>query len=436
VYRRLAEIAFTKLVVTCSLVAIVLLGSSAARKRATSRRVESKLRQVEEQCRNLETQVQYAQKLESLGVLAGGIAHDFNNLLMGILGHASLALGKLPPTSEARKDIQKIESVGLRAAELTNQLLAYSGKGTFTVTVVNPSNLVAEMGSFLYTVISKHSVVRYGLSDDPTAVEGDASQLRQVVMNLILNASEALQGLDGTIDVRTGDTYASRQYLQKSYLDDNLPSGRYVYLDVIDTGCGMDEPTLLRIFDPFFTTKFTGRGLGLAAVLGIVRGHHGTLRITSAAGSGTSVRVLLPLTEAAEENRREDLAPRSLTRVSGSVLVVDDEDAIRSVSASTLERYGFTVLEARDGLKGVEIFSRHQNEISAVVLDLTMPHVDGEAVLREIRQIRPEIPVILSSGYSEHDIKGRFAADGFTGFLQKPYPMRKLVEKVCEALQR
>jgi two-component system cell cycle sensor histidine kinase/response regulator CckA len=385
--------------------------------------------------RALEAKVQHAQKLESLGVLAGGIAHDFNNLLVGILGNASLALMDLPDDSPLREMIADIETTALRAADLTKQMLAYSGKGRFLVHPVDLNALVREMAHLLQTVISKRAALRFAFATDMPAVEADATQLRQIVMNLITNASDALGATDGTITLRTGILQATRDVLRSSYVDDELPEGAYAFIEVEDTGCGMDTETIERIFDPFFSTKFTGRGLGLAATLGIVRGHRGTIKVTSAPSRGTTFTVLLPCSlttttiGAADAERR-----RERFRGSGAVLVVDDDETVRVVAQHMLERSGFTVLTARDGAEGVSTFRANAQQVSLVLLDLTMPSLSGEEAFRAMRQVRPDVRVVLMSGYGSHELATRFGAEGLAGFIQKPFRLEELEACLTTAL--
>src|SRR5713101_2785134 len=391
-------------------------------------------KRAEEERKRREDQMQHAQKLESLGVLAGGIAHDFNNLLVSILGNAGLALMELAPESPARPTIQSIEAAALRSAELTKQLLAYSGKGRFLIQPLNLSRLVEEMAHLLKMSISKKSVFRTRLARDLPAIEADAAQIQQVVMNLIINASEALGDNVGDIVVSTGVIDADRAYLSEVFLDEQLPEGRYVYLEVSDTGCGMNKETRSRIFDPFFTTKFTGRGLGLAAVLGIVRSHNGAIRLYSEPGHGTAFRVLFPSSEQAVPALEPSPEAMEQWRGAGTILIVDDEKTVRTVARHTLEMAGFTVMLAEDGRAGVEQFRTRAGEIMAVLLDMTMPDLSGEEVFREMRTIRPEVRVILSSGYNEQDTISHFQGKGLAGFIQKPYRPTQLIEKVREIL--
>ena len=347
--------------------------------------------------KELELQVQHAEKLKSLGVLAGGIAHDFNNLLAAVIGFADLALENLPADAPARPHIEEVLTVGERAAELTKQMLAYSGKVRFEARVLDLHEVVVKLDSLMRAAVSKKAVLRYDLAEDLPAVEADASQIQQVLMNLVTNASDAIGKSDGVINVKTAVMAADRDYLAQTCLlsqrgsDEELPEGDYVYLEVRDTGCGMDRDTIGKIFDPFFTTKFSGRGLGLSAVLGIVRGH-------------------------------------------GTILVVDDEEDVRKMATKTLEKHGFSVVTATDGRDAVEVFQSSGDMIDAVLLDVTMPHMDGEETSIELRRIRPDVKIILSSGYHEQDAIQQFVGQTGTVFLQKPYRSMKLVELVHEVL--
>jgi PAS domain S-box-containing protein len=387
----------------------------------------TELRRVDSQRRALEAKVQHAQKLESLGVLGGGIAHDFNNMLVGILGNASLALMDLPENSPLREIIGDIETTALRAAGLTEQMLAYSGKGRFLVHPVDLNALLRDMAHLLQTVISKRVALRFDFAMDLSTVEADSTQLRQIVMNLITNASDAIGHDDGVITLRTGLHHATRDYLTSSYVDDELPEGSYAFIEVEDTGSGIDTETLARIFDPFFSTKFTGRGLGLAATLGIVRGHRGTIKVASVPGTGTTFTVLLPCPTARAQVAQESIPERrERFRGSGAVLVVDDDDTVRTVTRHMLERSGFTVLTARDGTEGVAAFAGARDRIALVLLDLTMPALGGEEVFRAMRSIRPDVRVVLMSGYSSHQLAARYGSEGLAGFIQKPFRFEEL----------
>jgi PAS domain S-box-containing protein len=393
-------------------------------------------RKAEEERRKLEAQVQQAQKLESLGVLAGGIAHDFNNLLVGVLGNAELALDQLSPTSPARSCVQDIETAAMRAAELTRQMLAYSGKGLFVIEQLNLNEVVAEMANLLEVSISKKAILKYNYADHLPPIEIDATQIRQVIMNLITNASEALGDRSGVISISTGAMECESAYLTGTYLDDELQEGVYVYLEVADTGCGMDEETCSKIFDPFFTTKFTGRGLGLAAVLGIMRGHKGALKVQSQPGRGTTFRALFPALDEVVATVPDKSKKAERFVGTGTVLLVDDEETVRAVGKNVLVRAGFSALTASDGPEALELFRKHASEIVCVVLDLTMPLMDGDEAFHRLREIRDEVPVILSSGYNQQEITQRFAGSGLAGFIQKPYRGSELLAKIGDILRQ
>ncbi|MBN1342782.1 MAG: PAS domain S-box protein [Phycisphaerae bacterium] len=396
----------------------------------------TKRKQAEEQRRQMETQLRDAQKLESLGVLAGGVAHDFNNLLVGVLGNAGLALMDLPEDSPVRATIEKIEVAAQRAADLTKQMLAYSGKGAFIVKPLDVSRLIREMAHLIASGISRKVAIRYLLGDDLPLVTADATQIRQVVLNLISNAAEAVGDAAGAITIRTGVIRADREWLSAAYLADDVPEGDYVCLDVTDTGCGMNAKTQSKVFDPFFSTKFAGRGLGLAAVLGIVRGHKGAIRVDSEPGKGTTFRVLLPATErpAEQDPPPGPKKPREF-RGAGTILVADDEDQVVGFASKVLERAGYTVLTAADGRTAVDVFRERAEDVVIVLLDLTMPGLSGVEAFDAIRRIRPEVPVILSSGYSQQDATERFAGKGLSGFIQKPYQAAQLIEKLREVVE-
>ena len=383
------------------------------------------------QRRALELKVQHAQKLESLGVLAGGIAHDFNNLLVGILANSSYALRKLPSADpKLRSSIEDVQTAAVRAAELTKQMLAYSGRGPVSMQPLDLNELVEEIAQLLATVVSKRARVEFSLAAELPRVRADAAQLRQIVMNLMTNASDALGEQNGVIAIATGVVQADRAYLESAYLDEQLDEGRYVYIEVRDSGMGMDLSTRERIFDPFFTTKFTGRGLGLAAVLGILRGHRGAVKVDSAPGRGTTFRVLLPCPELPDETDDETdelSAPAEMWRGSGTVLVADDEELVRKVATRVLEAAGFDILPARDGNEAVALFSQHADRIAAVVLDMTMPGMSGDEVLRHIRERRPNVLILLSSGYEPDAIVDRLGEEQGVGFLRKPWSPAELV---------
>jgi len=382
----------------------------------------------------LERQMQQNQKLESLGVLAGGIAHDFNNLLTIVLGNASLALDELPPMSPAKESLRAIEKTSLRAAELCRQMLAYSGKGRFVIENIMINDLIGEMVSLFKVSISKKAVLNLNLRESLPPMRGDPSQLRQVIMNLVINASEAIGEDSGVITISTGIMECTQDYLSEAYLDEKPAEGTYVWLEVSDTGCGMDQEAQRRIFEPFFTTKFTGRGLGLSAVLGIVRGHRGVLHVYSELDRGTTFKVLFPAIQGKRSSVPQPSAKPGEWKGTGTVLLVDDEESVRSLGTRMLERIGFQTLVATNGQEALELYRVRGEDISLVLLDLTMPRMDGEEAFRQLRRINPEVRVVMTSGYTEMEVEPRFAGKRLYGFLQKPYTLDALTACLRDAL--
>ncbi|RMH60225.1 MAG: response regulator [Zetaproteobacteria bacterium] len=393
---------------------------------------------VEQEREEMERKLLHAQKLESLGVLAGGIAHDFNNILSAIMGHAEMARRRAAEGPAAMEmHYSRIVEAADRAANLCRQMLAYSGKGKFVVKSLDLSESVRAIADMLQVSLNKGVVLKLALHEPLPHIEADPSQLQQVVMNLITNANEAIGARSGIIALRTGIMRVDKAYLRHcAVVGDEAEPGGYVFLEVSDTGCGMDAETRARIFDPFYTTKSSGRGLGMSAVSGIVRGHRGALRVYSEPGQGTTIRVLFPAL---------DFAPEAIGRADGekseqlssepTILVVDDEETLREMAAMILKDGGCTrVLTARDGLEALQLFEAHAKEIGCVLLDLTMPHMSGEEVFRRIRAIDPDARVIICSGYSESSIRDRFAGRGVNAFLQKPYMPQNLLDAVEKVL--
>jgi signal transduction histidine kinase/CheY-like chemotaxis protein len=388
----------------------------------------------QESVRNLEAQMLHAQKLESLGVLAGGIAHDFNNLLMSILGNATTALRDLPQCSSARTHIGRIEKTAQHAAELTNRLLAYAGKGKCFVEVLNLSGCVKEMMNLLGPAVSKKTRIVCNFANDLPTIEGDATQISQVIMNLVTNASDALDDRNGTITIGTGLVAVDRKYLMGTYLSDDTPEGVYVYLRVTDTGCGMSKETISRIFDPFYTTKATGRGLGLAAVLGIVRSHRGTIKVRSIAGEGSTFTVLFPCSATQNLPATGETKYRKELRGKGRILVIDDEQAVLDVVAEMIQHSGFDVVKAQNGREALAAVAKDPQSIDAAVVDMTMPDMSGEVVCRELLNIHRNLKIVLTSGYSEQHVRRQCEDQVFTAFIQKPYPPEVLVGKLVNLL--
>jgi len=383
----------------------------------------------------LERQMLHMQKLESLGVLAGGIAHDFNNILMAVLGHTDLAMAKLQPMSPATENIKEIENAVKRAADLSAQMLAYSGKGRFVIESIDLGELVSEMVHFFKASITKKAILNLNLEKNLPRMEGDSTQIRQILMNLITNASEAIGEKSGVITISTGALECTKEYLQELFYYNELNCGYYVYLEVSDTGCGMEKSTIDKIFEPFYTTKFTGRGLGMAAVLGIIKSHKGAIRIYSEIGKGSTFKVLFPVSEREGKNlKKESKINLPRKHIDGKILIVDDEETVRTVGKMMLETLGFSAITASNGEEALKIIECKNAEIELIILDMTMPHMDGEETFREIRKVMPEVRVIMTSGYTEQDIFPRFAGKKLAGFIQKPFTLNQLAEIIDKVI--
>ncbi len=384
-------------------------------------------KRAEDERKKIEEQMRHVQKLESLGVLAGGIAHDFNNLLMVILGNADLALSELSPVSPARENILAIEKAARRSAELCKQMLAYAGKGRFVVQAVNLSEIIEAMIQMLEVSVSKKNVLKYHLAPNLPLVEADISQVRQVIMNLVINAAEAIGERSGVISITSGAMECDTAYLANTFVyEQHLPEGVYCYIEVADTGCGMDDEIKSRLFDPFFTTKFTGRGLGMSAVLGIARSHRGAIKVYTESGRGSTIKVLFPAMPASDRQPRAIPSYADPAFAGKTLLLVDDEETVRTVGRQMLERMGFVVIPAGDGREALDVFRKQADILDCVIMDLTMPHMDGEEAFREMRRIRNDVQVVLSSGYHEQEVTQRFTGKGLAGFIQKPYTMSAL----------
>ena len=382
---------------------------------------------------SMERKLLESQKLESLGLLAGGIAHDFNNLLTGIMGHANLARMDSAADAEITDHLRRIEGGAMRAAELCQQMLAYSGRGNFVIEPVDLNQLVRETVPLLQGSLSSRSRLNLRLVEEATVVMADATQLRQIAMNLILNAADAIGATGGDITVTTGRREFGQEFLAAAHAGENLRPGPFAFLEVRDTGCGMSAETMAKIFDPFFTTKFTGRGLGLAAVLGIVRGHSGALRVQSELDRGSTFTLILP-PSVEDLCRREDLVTATPWQGSGNILVIDDEESVRNVAAALLKTFGFTPVTASNGQEGIDRFRAAPHGFDLVLLDLTMPGLDGEETLAGLRAIFPGVRVVVVSGYSESDRISELASGGPLLFLQKPFTRGSLEQKLQEIL--
>lgn len=392
---------------------------------------ELRLANEAERARKLEKDMLQAQKMESLGLLAGGVAHDFNNLLVAIIGNADLALAALAPSSPATEMLHDISTASRHAADLCRQLLAYSGKGRFVVGRLDLSQSVREILQILEVSVGKGTLLRTDFSPRPTTTEGDIAQIRQVIMNLVSNAAESLGGKRGIVTVATGHSHLDAAAIAQSLVPDATP-GPYVWVEVSDTGVGMSAETQQRIFEPFFSTKGTGRGLGLAAVLGIVRGHRGTLRLYSEPARGTSFKAYFPSLEPSPHTAvPDDQGPEPR----GSVLVVDDQEFVRRTVRRALEDSGYEVVTARNGDEAVLIFSARPDSFVCVLLDVTMPGKGGLETLRALRERDATVPIILTSGYNEQDALQDLVGRRIAGFLQKPFQLGDLLTAI-EAAKR
>jgi len=389
-------------------------------------------KRAEEDRRHLETQLRRAQKLESLGVLAGGVAHDFNNLLVGMLGHSDLALSKLPPENPARPNIEGVMQAAERAADLSRQMLAYSGHGHFIVQPTDLGALVWENVYLLKAGIAKGVQLRTRLCDTPAVIEADVGQMQQIIMNLVLNGAEAIGDGSGYVMISTGfEALSGEEARYSRFTATELTAGRYVFLEVRDNGPGMDEETVSKVFDPFFTTKFVGRGLGLSALLGIVRGHKGGIDVRSGLGKGTTFRLVFPETEEAPEGTKGVAAEG---RLEGTILVIDDEEIVRTMTSEMLTPQGLTVMTAEGGAAGVALYKERHAEIGLILLDYSMPEMGGEETFQQLRKLNPDVPVLLSSGFGQEEVTRRFEGRDLTGFIQKPYRLATLLAEVRRCL--
>lgn len=394
-------------------------------------------REAEAQRLALERQMLEAQRTESLGMLAGGVAHDFNNLLASILGNTNLALLDTPPRSPARACLEQVESAVQRAAELTRQMLAYMGRGRVNREMIDVNAVINALNTFLQAVVPSTVSVDYQFEQESLMVRFDLAQLRQVIVALVENAAEAIGDQAGQIVIATGERTFDATHLPHPATGANMQAGRYALVEVRDTGCGIDQQMTPHLFEPFFSTKPGRRGLGLAATLGIVRSHGGAIQVESAPGQGSTFRVFIPVETPMAETPSpapalpspvEATQPESRTSP-GIVLVVDDERSVRSVAARMVERLGYATLQAPDGETGVELFSAHADTIACVLLDVSMPVVDGAEALQMMRAIRPDAPIVLMSGYAGEELAAQFGQLQPTGFLYKPFDTAEL--KAC-----
>ncbi|MCA9988236.1 MAG: response regulator [Anaerolineales bacterium] len=378
-----------------------------------------------------EKQMQRIQKMESLGALAGGVAHDFNNLLSAILGRAVIALDKLPLGHTARRDIELMIEHTERAADLANQMLAYSGKGGFEIQPMDLNALLHGNMPLLQAGIAKNVLVMMQLADYLPDVAADPGQLREVITQVVLNAAEAIGPRNGQIEIRTrlADDYelTLAEWPEEKW----TRSGNYILLEIADNGSGIDNENLAKIFDPFFTTKELGRGLGLAAVQGIMRGHRAGMEVLSEPGLGTTFRFFMPACQMAER----PAAPVVMAAPAGhKVLVIDDEQPIRDLVEDVLMMFDVPVLTASSGPKGIELYTQNRQDVGLIILDLSMPGMNGEDTCRALRELNEDVAIIISSGYHKDDVAERFSGLRPSGFLQKPYNPRQLVDEVKQRL--
>ena len=383
-------------------------------------------KQEEQEKREMEKQMHQAQKLESLGILTKGIAHDFNNLLMIIIGNTDIALHHLPDDSPAVASIKRIKQNALRSSDLVRQMLTYSGKGKFVLEPVALNTVIKDMQDLLASSISKKARLDYDLIKPLPIVEADLTQVRQIILNLVTNASEALADQSGTITVQTTRQTLSKSDLLKMSIRTAAEAGPYVVLSVSDTGQGIPQSELSKIFDPFYSTKFPGRGLGLSAVLGIVQEHKGFINVHSEPESGTRIDVGFALVDEGEVETMAETPQPETWRSEGTLLVVDDEEEVLDVARQLLELIGFKVLVANGGREALDIYRANREEIRFVVLDLTMPEMDGRETAYHLREMDPDVKLIIASGYDEMEIRERFTGQELVGVIQKPFQFAEL----------
>lgn len=388
--------------------------------RACNRDVTER-KQGEEERLQLEQQFQHAQKLESLGVLTGGIAHDFNNILTVILGHCYMAREELIPDQGYKASFRQVETAANRAADLCRQMLTYAGKNPMVQTRVNLLLLIDEVAKMLHAAIKKNVSIMLELKQDVPHIKGDTGQIQQIIMNLIINAAEAIGDSNGTIRILLTKAVFYGDQAEVDTFGSFIKAGRYACLEVTDTGSGMDEETQKRIFEPFYTTKFTGRGLGMSAIQGIIKSHEGMLFLSSSPGFGTTFKVLFPLSESFDDLVTAPAALIPFKKSGSTILLVDDEQALRNVGAALLKSMGFTVLTAQDGCEACEIFCERGRKIDVIMLDLIMPVMGGIDTYHELRKTDTTIPIVICSGYGVESVAHVIDNDQYAGFVHKPY---------------
>ena len=403
---------------------------------ATEARVELEARLLAEQREaQLGLRLQQSQRAESLAVLAGGMAHEFNNLLVGIIGFADLAIMDIDDGVSVRPLVGQIRSAGKRAAELSGQLLAYAGRTKFSSSPVSLNHLIERDAKVLSVSCAARATLRFDAADDLPLVTADPTQLRQALSNIVLNAAESEEGDHTEVSISTGVMHCDQDALDQACVVSNKATpGEFVFVEVVDAGNGIESGVMSRIFEPFFSTKFAGRGLGLAAVRGIVVGHGGAVTVKSEGGQGTSFRVFLPVCEVVASPSGAVDAGAAKAMRQGVVLVVDDEDSILQIARRLLESAGFTVKTASNGVDGLREFRESASDIVCVVLDLVMPRMDGAAAYREMKTIKPSVPIVLSTGYADSEVVDRVGEDALRSLLKKPYDTAALLAAVDKAV--
>ncbi|OLS17051.1 MAG: Blue-light-activated protein [Candidatus Heimdallarchaeota archaeon LC_2] len=391
---------------------------------------------LEKEREEIHQQLLKSQKLESLGVLAGGIAHDFNNILVGIIGNASLAEARLEKGSDALYLIKEIQDISEKAADLTKQMLAYTGKTKIDWKVSNLNVIIKEMNHLLNVSISKSIQLKYDMDDEIGLFEADVTQIRQIILNVVINSSEAIGEKNGVISIITRNQKIDSNYTVDFSFSTDLKEGDYIYLEISDNGSGIPKHIINQIFDPFFSTKFTGRGLGLSVVQGIIKGHGGAIKVYSEMDKGTSFKFLFPRSEKNQVDKIEDSTEIADSEIIGSVLFCDDDPTITKTAENMLRYLGYEVIIASNGKEGIELLEENIDKIKLIILDLTMPIMSGKETFSKMRKISQNIPIILSSGYNEVEIVERFVGRNLTGFLQKPYSIDKLRQTINKAFNQ
>ncbi|MDD5284238.1 MAG: PAS domain S-box protein [Desulfuromonadaceae bacterium] len=390
----------------------------------------------EEERIQLEQQFHHAQKLESLGVLAGGIAHDFNNILTVILGHCYMARQDMNSEQEFKVSFQHVENAANRAADLCRQMLTYAGRSESEQTLISLRMLVEEVVKMLQSTLKKNVTIELDLLHDIPIIRGDNGQIQQIVMNLIINAAEAIGEVNGRVKVALAKALILPEQIFTDTFGTIINPGSYACLEVSDTGCGMDEETQKRIFEPFFTTKFTGRGLGMSAIHGIIKSHEAALQMSSTLGAGTTFKVFFPMSGASDYAVNRSSESATSVKGGGKILLVDDEQTLRNIGTALLEALGFSVIVATNGSEALEIYGEQSSEIDAILLDLIMPVMGGIETYNKLRNIASAIPIIICSGYSEGEVSEIIKNDRHAGFMSKPYNPIELREVMVRMMER